>query len=452
MANGKRLLGVVAALMLNAVVQAAGRPREDAVLEWNEVAMEILNEQPPPEQMRFAAIVQLAVFEGVNAVTGDYDSTLNTLNAPRRASAEAAAVGAAHKVMRTYFPDQAAKFDAARERSLARIPDGPARHAGLDAGEAAAVAVMTAHENDGSDMPEFHIPGSANPGEWQPSADCPPNGGPYLHWSKVKTFVIRSPQEFRSAPPPALNSDRYSRAFVEVMENGARDSKSRPDDRTTVAQFYAEFGDAALWNPIARQLAIAHRQTLAENARVFALLNMALHDLAVALVETKYHYHFWRPETAIRGAGADGNDKTTPDASYMPLITTPCHPSYGSGHAATGGAAREVLARTFGERGHEMVVTHPKFPGVVLRYSTLEQVTRDIDDARVFGGIHFRFDQEAGADQGHHVGAYVWKHALAPVERQCRTSSNPKLGLRPVCTGPRRISELRELFSVDNWP
>jgi hypothetical protein len=317
-------------------------------------------------------------------------------------------------VLRTYFPDHAATFDAARERSLAKIPEGPARRAGLEAGEAAATAVMAARENDGSDMPEFYVPGSTAPGEWQPTPSCPPMGGPYLHWGKVKTFVIRNGEQFRLPPPPALTSDEYMRAYQEVKGSGGRDSTSRPPDRTQVAQFYETLGDAALWNPIARQLARAERRTLAENARLFALINMGLHDLAVALVETKYHYHFWRPETAIRAAATDGNAGTEPDPSFVPLVTTPCHPSYASGHAATSAVPREILERVFGGSGHRIVVTNPAMPNVVLRYTELAQVADDIDDARVFGGIHFRFDQLGGRKQGREVGAYVWRNALKP--------------------------------------
>ena len=250
--------------------------------------------------------------------------------------------------LRTYLPDRAAEFDAARARSLERIPQGPGRDAGIAVGEAAAVAVMASRENDGSETPESFLPDSANPGEWQLTRGCPPEGGVFLHWRKVKPFVIQHVEHFRSAPPPPLNSWRYARAYAEVKAVGARDSKQRPADRTTVAQFYNHYGDAGLWNPVARQLAKARRQTLAENARTFALLNLALHDLTIALVETKYHYHFWRPETAIPAGGTDGNEHTEPDASYVPLIETPCHPSYGSGHAATSGAAREVLERAFG--------------------------------------------------------------------------------------------------------
>ena len=321
-------------------------------------------------------------------------------------------MSAAHRVLSTYFPDRAGEYDAARARSLARIPDDAARAAGIAVGEAAATAAMTARENDGSETPEFFLPGSAEPGEWQLTPECPPMGGVFLHWSKVKPFVIRRAEQFRSAPPPALNSARYARAYAEVQAVGARDSTQRPPDRTKVALFYAEFGDAPLWNQIGRQLARERRQTLAENAHTFALLNVALHDLVVTLVETKYHYHFWRPETAIVAGALDGNPRTQPEPSFVPLVPTPCHPSYGSGHAATSAVAREVLERFFGPRGHRITVMDPAAPGVSLEYTALEEITRDIDDARVFGGIHFRFDQAAGGEQGRRVGAYVWRHAF----------------------------------------
>ena len=408
----RMFLGLLVALSVT-----VANAHEDAVLEWNRITFDLLLDQPPPLQMRFGAIVQLAVFEGVNSVDGEYQSTVDVPRSSRGASAPAAAVSAAHRVLRTYFPERAAGFDAARDESLARIPAGAARDAGIAAGEAAAIAVMASRENDGAENNESYLPGSADPGQWQLTPDCPPTGGVFLHWRDVKPFVIRSAEQFRSPPPPALGSPRYARAYAEVLEKGARDSAQRPPDRTLVAQFYETFGDAGLWNPVARQLAQESRQTLAENARTFALMNMALHDLAVALVETKYYYHFWRPETAIVGGGTDGNGRTQPDASYAPLVPAPCHPSYPSGHAGTSGAAREVLERTFGARGHRIVVTQPTMPGVKLEYSTLEEITDDIDDARVYGGIHFRFDQKGGAEQGRNVGAYVFRQAFKPAGR-----------------------------------
>ncbi|HEX6396843.1 MAG TPA: vanadium-dependent haloperoxidase [Steroidobacteraceae bacterium] len=390
----------------------AAHAHEDPVLEWNEIAFRVLNDLPPPMQMRFGAIVQLAVFEGVNSIDGEYQSLMGIPRAAPGASAPAAAVSAAHRVLRSYFPDRAAEYDAAREKSLARIPDGPGRQAGLAAGEAAAMAVMVSRENDGGEKDESYLPGSTDPGEWQPTRECPPTGGVFLHWQQVKPFVIQRVKSFRSPPPPALHSARYARAYAEVKEKGARNSAQRPADRTTVARFYEALGDAALWNPIARQLAVEARQTLAENAHALALMNVGLHDLTIALLETKYHYRFWRPETAIPAGGTDGNPRTDPDASFLALIPTPCHPSYPSGHAATTGVARELLERIFGMRDHRIVLTHPSMPGVKLEYATLEAVADDIDDARVFGGIHFPFDQSAGREQGRRVGAYVWRHAF----------------------------------------
>jgi hypothetical protein len=179
-------------------------------------------------------------------------------------------------------------------------------------------------------------------------------------------------------------------------------------------KLYAALGGVTLWNPIARQIAAAHRRSLVDNARTFALLNMALSDALVAVMDTKYHYDFWRPETAIVGGATDGNDRTDPQASFVPFIPTPCHPSYPSGNGSTSYAAREVLERIFGRRGHSIIVSTPAVPDVVLKYTRLRDITSDIDDARVYGGIHFRFDQEEGAQQGRQVGEYVYRHGLRP--------------------------------------
>lgn len=388
--------------------------RADTVLDWNEIMVTVVADQPPTLMNRLAAITQLAVFEAVNGVTGDYQSHLAAANRSHGASADAAAVAAAHGVLRHYRPDHADRLDAARARSLDRIADGPDKAAGIAVGEASAARLIAVRENDGSEPPEFYLPASADPGEWQLTSDCPPAGGVFLHWRNLKPFVIPRADQFRLDAPPALTSSRYARDYNEVREVGGRDSTKRPQDRTDVVRMYAAVGDAILWNPIARQLAVARRSSLAQNARTFALLNMALSDAAIAVLDTKYHYNFWRPETAILAAGSDGNDRTDPDASFVPFISTPCFPSYPSGHATSSYAAREVLERIFGRRGHAITVSTPALPDVVLEYTTLRQITSDIDDARVCGGIHFRFDQDGGAEQGRHVGAYVYRHSLRP--------------------------------------
>lgn len=216
-----------------------------------------------------------------------------------------------------------------------------------------------------------------------------------------------------------MTGRRYARDYDEVKRVGAGDSTERPPDRANAVRVYAAVGDAVLWNSVARQLAAARRRSLVENARAFALLNMALHDAGVAVIDTKYHYRVWRPETAIVAGATDGNDATDPDATFAPFIPAPCFPSYPSGHASTSYAAREILERLYGRHGHAIVVATPAVPDVRLEYTRLRDITSDIDDARVYGGIHFRFDQEGGAEQGRGVGAYVYRHSLRPA-RGCR--------------------------------
>jgi hypothetical protein len=399
------------------VFLAAGPARAggDIVLEWNEIMVAVVAHRPPPDMNRVAAITQLAVFAAVNAVTGEHEHPLGMHARWPGASAEAGAIAAAHGVLRHYAPDRAALLDAARSRSLGSIPDGPGKASGIALGEMAAARAIAARANDGSEPPEFDLPTSTEPGAWQLTPDCPPMGGVFLHWRNVAPFALRRADQFRSEPPPPLTSSRYARDYKEVQEVGGRDSSRRPPDRAHVVQVYAVLSDAALWNPIARQLAAVRHRSLADNARTFALLNMALHDAGVAVMDTKYHYRFWRPETAIAEGAADGNPRTAPDASFAPFIPAPCFPSYPSGHASTSYAAREVLEAIFGRRGHAILVSTPAVPGDALKYTSLADVTADIDDARVLGGIHFRFDQDSGAEQGRQIGRYVHQHRLRPV-------------------------------------
>jgi hypothetical protein len=399
----------------------------DAVTDWNGIMQTTVSAQPPFPQARFAAITQLAVFEAVNAITADYQPYLGTVSPSPGASLEAAAVAAAHRVLVTYFPAAAPTLDAARASSLAMIPDGSAKTAGVATGVAAADAVLAARAGDGSETPEFYLPASSNAGEWQVTPGCPAAGGAFLHWRKVKPFGLESADQFRLDAPPALNSPRYTRDYNEVKQVGTVNSTERPPDRADVARFYAAVTPTGVFNPAARQLIAAHGGTLAENARTFALLNMAISDGAVAVFDTKYHYNFWRPENAIRFTGDDGNGRTDPDPSYMPFIPCPCFPGFPSAHAALSGAAREVLERIFSTATESITLSNAAVPGITLNYTKLKQITEDIDDARVYGGIHYRFDQDEGARLGSKVGEYVFKNHLQPA-RGCVTNT----GSRPI--------------------
>jgi hypothetical protein len=207
----------------------------------------------------------------------------------------------------------------------------------------------------------------------------------------------------------------YTGDFDEVKTVGSADSVMRPFDRATVAQFYATTSPVNWANSVSRQVAMAQGRSVTENARGFALLNMALADAAIAVFDTKYHYNFWRPETAIHTAATDGNDRTAADDTFTPFIGAPCFPSYPSGHATLSYSAKEVLDRLYGASGHTITLTNPIFPNVVLSYTEFKRIVEDIDDARVFGGIHFRFDQDAGGQQGRNVGEYIFKNRLKPI-------------------------------------
>jgi hypothetical protein len=165
------------------------------------------------------------------------------------------------------------------------------------------------------------------------------------------------------------------------------------------------------WNPAARQASAAQDKSLAENARIFALLAMAMADGSIAAYETKYHYNFWRPLTAIRSGDTDGNDQTAADPAWLPLLTTPAFPCYASAHATLSGAAERVLDHSFGKGGHAITLSNSGL-GITLEYCAWDEITDDIDDARVYGGIHFRFEQEAGARQGRQVGSHILENYL----------------------------------------
>jgi hypothetical protein len=396
------------------VVLSPALARGDTVLEWNAIMQTTVSAQAPFPQARSAAITQLAVFEAVNAITHDYNPYLGTVTAPPGASAEAAAVAAAYTILTTFFPGQAATLTAARSASLAAIPDTPAKSAGITVGQSAALAVMAARANDNSAPPQFYLPTSAEPGKWQTTPSCSAAGGAFFQWRNVTPFAIPSVGLFPLDPPPALTSVKYARDYNEVKEVGGINSLDRPQDRADAARFYAAVSPVGIWNPVARQLSAADRTSLSENARALALLNMAMSDAAVATFENKYRYVSWRPETAIHLGDTDGNPRTNPDPSFAPFIVTPCFPSYPSAHAALSNAAREVLEHLYTSRLHSFVLSTPALPGLELTYNSLKQITDDIDDARVYGGIHFRFDQEGGADLGRRIGKFVHSNNLVP--------------------------------------
>ena len=309
-------------------------------------------------------------------------------------------------------PEAAATLDAHRADSLAAIPDGPGKDAGIAAGETAADAVLALRANDGWNVVVPYTP-IISPGYWRPT---PPDFRPaaFVGWGQVTTFAIDEGARFRVNPPPAIHTGKYAEDYKEVKALGGVVSAIRPVDRADVARFYAAVLPMPLWPAAARQASAAQGKTLSENARDFAWLAMAVADGLIASMNMKYHYNYWRPVTAIQDGALDGNRQTEPDATWESFVFTPPYPSYPGNHATAAGAARAVLEHVYGRDGHDITLTSQAVPGVVLHYTSWEQITDDIDDARIYGGVHFRFDQEAGAHLGRQVGTYVLRTTLRP--------------------------------------
>ncbi len=384
----------------------------DAVVrEWNEIAFTTIPPQPPFPANRFMATVQVAVFEAVNAITGKYEPYLGTISAPPGASPEAAAVMAAHGVLVAFFPAQSGNLDVRRDASLALISNGQAKADGIVVGMAAAAAMIADRTNDGSAPPLFYLPANSNPYEWQVYAGCPAGGGVFKHWPNVRPFAIESASQFRANPPPMLRTGLYAQDYNEVQAVGDVNSPNRPQDRTDVARLYAAANPPSLWNNTLLQIVSTRNDEITDTARTMALMNMAVNDAAISVFETKYFYRTWRPITAIPRGDEDGNRLTTPGV-FTPLIATPCFPGYPSAHGSLSSAAIKVLERAYGKFGHSITVQHPTVLGVVLHYSELGAMIADISDARVYGGIHFRYDQDAGERQGDAVGQFVYNHML----------------------------------------
>ena len=414
-------------LLVTLLASSAIAATADPVLDWNAIAVTTLisQAQSPFAQARYMAITQLAVFEAVNAITGDYEPYLGTVGAPAGARADAAAIAAAYRVLKNYFPG-APLLDGQYAAALAAIPNSQAKTDGIATGEAAAAAMILSRVGDGSAPATFYMPTSTDPGVWQTTPSCPPAGGVNFQWQNIKPFGVPSSgghdwiAQFEPGPPPAITSAQFARDYNEVKRVGSMTASAadRPQDRADVARFYAASSPALVFNSVARQVAIAKGRSMSENARLLALINMASSDALVASFWTKYHYLLWRPETAIRAGDTDGNPKTDKDAAFVPYIVTPCFPSWPSNHGSGSNSAAEILRREFGAAGHDITMTNPLAPpvaGLTFHYTSFKQITDDIADARVYGGIHYRFDQDAGGELGRNVATYIHKNNLRPV-------------------------------------
>ena len=413
-----RLVGFVVALSLSLAVPANA---EDMVLKWNEIAARTANATSPFNGARVMAIVQLSVFEAVNAITGDYEPYLDPATAaPPGASVDAAVITAAHRALTNYFPAATAVLNDLRDLDLGAIPNSPEKTAGIGVGLAAANAMIALRAIDGSAPLTAIVPSPTHAGDYELTTGCA--AGAFTNWQNVTAFGVPDATAYLLTPPPSLGSQQYTKDYYEVMTVGSSTSTQRPADRVEVVRLYATSSPGFVLSMAARQISAAKGLSLSENARALALIMMGISDSLVASFYNKYHHNFWRPETGIRDGSSDNNHKTNGDPGFATFIPTPCFPSYPSNHASGTNGGLEVMRRLFGAAGHDITITNsvPALGSLppatfTLRYSQLKTIADDVDDARVYGGIHWRFDQTAGNTLGRAVATAVVKNNLRPV-------------------------------------
>jgi PAP2 superfamily len=391
--------------------------RADIVTDWNVTATTLTPAAGKNgiQQSRIYAMVHAATHDALNAIERRYR--------PYRydarvfgASPEAAVAAAAHDVMVAEIPTQQSALDAAYTSSLSGIPDGSAKNMGIAVGQAAAAAILALRSADGSSAVVPYTPGSG-PGAWVPT---PPAFAPALlpGWGNVTPFTLNTGDQFRPDPPEffELTSEEFARDYNEVKSIGDANSTTRTAEQSEIARFWYE-GSPVGWNRIGRIVSTQAGLGLWENARLFALLNLALADGYIASFNTKYAYNFWRPVTAIRAGDTDGNPDTSADPAWTSYLVTPPMPDYTSAHSVEGGAAAEVLASFLGTDYVSFTTTSgAPFPGITRSFTSFSQAARENADSRVYAGIHWRTACTDGLSQGEKIGKFAFKHFLKPVE------------------------------------
>ena len=409
----------VIALSAIACVLVSASARADEVADWNrQLQQSILTANTSPlATNRITAIVQVAVFDTVNGIERRYTPIHADFDAPPGASLRAAVVQAAYATLVRLFPAQANTLAARRAASLAAIVSQEgAQHSqsiirGIEWGQQVADDILLWRSTDGFTPAPPPFLGGTNVGQWRPTPPgFAPGAGPQFAY--MTPWAMTSPSQFRPSGPPPLTSAQYATDVAEVQEIGSSASGTRTADQTEIAVFWTA-NTAVSWNGLAISIAEQQHLTLSESARMLALLNVAMADAIIACWEAKYHYVSWRPVTAIRLADTDLNPATLADPSWTPLLVTPAHPEYPAGHSTVSGAAATVLAIHFGDEvmfGLQSEI----LPGVTRYYARFSEAADEANDARVYGGMHFRSAVVDGRALGDAIGAFVTANVAQP--------------------------------------
>ena len=388
------------------------------VVQWNRTLLVIVRTpgaQPATiHPTRSFAIMHAAIYDAVNAIDGTHKPYSVRLGASHFASQEAAA--AAHEVLVNLYPTFQATLDTQFQQALAQLPNS-GKAEGSRIGQKVADLILAQRKNDGSNaQPIPYVFGNA-PGDYQSTPPNFPKQPQFTHWSHVRPFALDSANQFRPGGPPALTADRYSDAFGQVKSLGIADSTTATADEELIGHFW----NGAIqnyWNEIAQTASLGHNLTTAENARLFALLNLSFADSVIAFYDAKYTYNFWRPVTAIRAAATDGNPETEADPIWLPEVgNTAPDPSYPGAHAVISATGAEVLVSFFRQHHFEFSVTSEVMPGVERSFTSFQAAAEEATLSRIFAGQHFLFDLTAGQRLGDDVADFVVDNFLTSLDR-----------------------------------
>jgi hypothetical protein len=414
-------VSLLALLTLGQGDPSKGPPRveerlSDVVLVWNGEALDAIraDKTPPPKAARQLALLHAAIADALNVVRPAHSSLLIRLKATEEIDADAAVAGCAARLLGEFHPSRVGRFEKLRD---AQTPEGGAGRRGTALGKYCAERYLRWRKDDVKAMKgEYRAPVAV--GIWRPT---PPGrvAALYPEWGKMKPLAVRGHAFLNAVEPPELTSEEYAKDFNEVKSLGRLESKTRTAEQTVIAQFWNDGPGTCTppghWNMIAQEVSRTRKLTVGENARLFALLNLALADAAVVCWECKYKFRLWRPITAIHEADRDANDATEKDTSWRPLLETPPFPTYTSGHSTFSGAGAAVLAGFFGKDKIPFEVRSDGYAGTIRSYKGFRQAADEAGRSRIYGGIHFECDNREGLRLGRAVGQEVVRTRLVPL-------------------------------------
>lgn len=362
--------------------------------------------------VRALTMTHLAIHDAFNAIEPKYEPYAFK-EKYEDADPIAAAAQAARVVLEKAYPDRKDTIEAVCNQWLASVEDGEAKDKGIALGNLSAEKIIEIREGDGHEKNGEYTP-MTKPGDYQYT--------PGFDWvwkpdfSYARPFTLDSLAQFRSPPPPALDSDAYAASYNEVKEYGCKGSQVRSQDETNYAHWWAEFAEHG-WNRIGRITAEERNLPIRETVRMFALINMNLYDMYLVSFDSKYHYDTWRPITAIQQGDVDNNPETEPDANWEPEMLTPPWPDYPSTHAAVAAGGAEIVSRVYGSPEVSFTMESvTALPTAKTRtYHHLDSAANHCASSRIMNGFHFRFATEEGKAQGRKVAQHVIAHYLRPL-------------------------------------